>query len=178
MGVTGACADPGVPFWDLAARSARLLVSRLSPRWGFSAFFPWLAPWAAFLRRFAALRKDADSAGVRTEVDGRLSKNKHYPVDNAPNYMLPPAEGARQGEKSIWPRVVFRTESLASHPSAKVHGRVGHPSFMCDLELRPGMGGPPVRVLKSDYPLRAAYRLDAWLSRRIRFAASGSLGPP
>jgi len=59
----------------------------LSPRWGFSVccFFPWLAPWAAFLRHFAAETRlhDGGSAerGLRLALV-RLSKTAHYQLEN------------------------------------------------------------------------------------------------
>jgi len=49
----------------------------LSPRWGFSVFdsFPRLAPWAAFLRRFAALYCYLDSGStLRRSAAGRARR--------------------------------------------------------------------------------------------------------
>ena len=59
----------------------------LSPRWGFPVFcsFPWLAPWAAFLRRFAAQTRLDDGGSAERALRlalVRLSKTAHYQLEN------------------------------------------------------------------------------------------------
>jgi hypothetical protein len=115
MGVTAARPSLAVPFWDwLACLQA---VFRPAGAFRFWRPFPWLTPWAACFRRFAAATA-ADSAKARAPIG--LSKIRHYPLDNVIWYSLSGWKRNGQAQKPAGPghggeepgRVVGQRERL------------------------------------------------------------------
>jgi len=134
----------------------------------FSDFLPWLAPWAAFFRRFAAGRGRADCTGdLPALLSGRIVKDQvlifairlhelgYLPRRSQSTRKRGSIRGREHGnvpfsqrQENVGPCRDFHAKMISTErsvhsrlpPFRTERGRVGHPSSGCDFGDAPKIG--------------------------------------